>query len=69
VIYIGHVKMTPPSTPENPWLFPRLGDAREFAFVADRIIWAGIPGDPGNVYRIYPGGRIEKWPAARTAAK
>jgi hypothetical protein len=68
VIYIGRVKMTPPSTPENPWLFARLGDARNFAFLADRVIWAAVHSEPASVYRVFPGGRIERYPAA-TAEK
>lgn len=62
LIYIGNVKMTPRSTREAPWLFNSLDDAQLFSRISSRIVWA-VRSDDLNIYRFYPGGRGEAYPA------
>jgi hypothetical protein len=62
VIYnIANVKMTPPSTRTSPWGFQSLGEARTFAVISYRPIWAVCAFDP-NLYHVFPGGRCESYP-------
>jgi hypothetical protein len=60
-LYIGNVKMSPRSTREAPWMFARLSDAREFALISFRYVWAVVPEKPDTVYRVWPGGRVEEY--------
>jgi hypothetical protein len=60
-IYIGNVKMSPRCTREKPWLFESLDDAYLFAKISGRPVWAVDVCLP-NLYRIYPGGRVESYP-------
>jgi hypothetical protein len=62
-IWIGAVRMTPPSTREQPWAFQSIGEAQTFAVISCRYVWAKAAFDPAHVYRLWPGGRVEKWPA------
>lgn len=59
-ISISCVKMTPKCSREAPWMFATRSQASEFSRIADRVIWAEVP-DDSSVYKIWPGGRIEKY--------
>jgi hypothetical protein len=63
LISIGNVRLTPPSTREDPYLFEDLVDAAVLSRITGSEIWAICSFD-SNLYRIYPGGRTESYPSA-----
>jgi hypothetical protein len=62
VIYIGNVRMRPAGTRSDPWLFKTIAEARVFSAISEHHFWAVVMKDSA-LYRIYPGGRTEAYPA------
>jgi hypothetical protein len=60
VIYIGNVRLTPLSSREDPYRFENLTDALEFTRILRSWVWCCIGPEP-DLFRVYPGGRIEDW--------
>jgi hypothetical protein len=60
--------MTPRSSWKEPWQFKTLDDAKEFARISFRVVWAVISGHIFT-YEIYPGGRCIGHPLWRAVGK
>ncbi|HXI41619.1 MAG TPA: hypothetical protein VNH83_16675 [Bryobacteraceae bacterium] len=68
--HITNVQLSPKPYQETPFRFQDLTDAVTFSRITRRMLWVVI-GPDVDLFRVYPGGRVEDWsePARRQAEK
>jgi len=59
--HITTLTIYPTGTRYRPVLFETLDDALSFSRISGRVIWAIVRGFPMWSYRVFPGGRNERF--------